>query len=78
MRSKLTLSIEKEIIRKAKQLAAKNKATVSAMFTDFVELRSQTEDKLQALHEISGIVDSNLAAEPGDEYQIRNWKKHGW
>lgn len=37
MRSKLTLSIEIETIRKAKTLAGKKETTVSAMFSDFIE-----------------------------------------
>lgn len=78
MRSKLTLSIDKDTIRKAKSLAKKKDTTVSGMFTEFIELHSQIEAKLNALEKLSGIVDTDIAAEPDEDYGNKIWKKHGW
>jgi len=78
MRSKLTLSIEKETIRKAKSLASKKETTVSAMFSDFIERQSKIDQKLQALDQLSGIIEKNLAAEPREVFVEKSWKKHGW
>jgi len=78
MRSKLTLSIEKETIRKAKSLAGKKETTVSAMFSDFIERQSKIDQKLQALGQLSGMIEKNLAAEPREVFGEKSWKKHGW
>lgn len=78
MRSKLTLSVDKQTIRKAKALAKERDSTVSQMFTDFVNRTSQIEEKLNALEKVSGIVDADLAAEPEQEYKDKITKKHGW
>jgi hypothetical protein len=78
MRSKLTLSIEKKTINKAKQLAQKRGNTVSKMFADFIEETSRIEEKMDALREVSGIIDLPEAAEPDQEYAGHIRKKHGW
>jgi hypothetical protein len=78
MRSKLTLSIEKETIQKAKSLAGKKETTVSAMFSDFIERQSKIDQKLKALAHVSGMIDKNLAAEPREVFGEKSWKKHGW
>jgi len=78
MRSKLTLSIDKQTIRKAKSLARERDSTVSQMFTDFVEQSSRIEEKLNALEKVSGIVDADLAAESEQDYKDKIHKKHGW
>lgn len=78
MHSKLTLSIEKETIRKAKIIAGKKETTVSAMFSDFIERQCKIDEKLQALEQVSGMIEKDMAAEPREEFGEKNWKKHGW
>jgi glucokinase len=78
MKSKLTLSIQKETIAKAKELAKKRYSTVSQMVEEYFERTSKIEEKLQAIENISGIVDADLAAEEGDQYSKEIHKKHGW
>lgn len=78
MKSKLTLSIHKESIVKAKELARKRNSTVSQMVEEYIERTSKIEEKLQAKERISGIVDADLAAEEGEEYSKKIHKKHGW
>lgn len=78
MRTKLTLSIEKKTIRKAKALAKKRETTVSQLFADFIEQNSRIEEKLAALNEVSGIIDQPIAAEPGIDYEEHSRKKHGF
>jgi len=78
MRSKLTLSIEKKTIRKAKELAKKKETTVSQLFADFIEQNSRMEEKMAALQEVSGIIDQPVAAEPGEDYEEHVQKKHGF
>jgi hypothetical protein len=78
MRSKLTLSVDRQSVLKAKELAKKRNTTVSRMFIDFIDQNSRIEQKLNALNKISGIVDADLAAEPETEYNRHRQKKHGW
>ncbi|NBC05298.1 MAG: antitoxin [Bacteroidetes bacterium] len=78
MKSKLTLSIQKETIAKAKELAKKRNSTVSQMVEEYFERTSKIEEKLQAIENISGIVEADLAAEQGDQYSKEIIKKHGW
>ncbi|HET8865382.1 MAG TPA: DUF6364 family protein [Gracilimonas sp.] len=78
MKSKLTLSIEGEVIKQAKELAKKNDSTVSQMFTDFVESQKKMQKKLTALNKISGSITANVAAEGGEDYGDHLHKKHGW
>lgn len=78
MKSKLTLSIHKETIVKAKELAKKRNSTVSQMVEEFIERTSKIDDKLRAIENISGIVKADLAAEEGDQYSKEITKKHGW
>jgi len=78
MKSKLTLSIQKETIAKAKELAKKRNSTVSQMVEEYFERTSKIEEKLQAIENISGIVEADLAAEEGDQYSKEIIKKHGW
>jgi hypothetical protein len=78
MRSKLTLSVDRQSVLKAKELAKKRNTTVSRMFIDFIDQNSRIEQKLNALNKISGTVDADLAAEPETEYNRHRQKKHGW
>ena len=78
MKSKLTLSIHKETIVKAKELARKRNSTVSQMVEEYFERTSKIEEKLRAKEKISGIIDADLAAEEGEEYSKEIIKKHGW
>jgi len=68
MKTKLTLSVDKQTVKKAKKLAKKRNSTVSQMFTDYVEQNSLIEEKLRALNSVSGIINENLAAEPEQDY----------
>jgi len=52
MKSKLTLSVDKQTVKKAKKLAKKRNSTVSQMFTDYVELNSLIGEKLRALNSV--------------------------
>jgi len=78
MKSKLTLSIHKETIKKAKALAKQRNSTVSQMVEEYIERTSRIEEKLRAKEKISGIIDADLAAEEGDPYSEEISKKHGW
>lgn len=78
MKSKLTLSIQKETIAKAKELAKKRNSTVSQMVEEYFERTSKMEEKLRAIENISGIVEADLASEEGDQYSKEMNKKHGW
>lgn len=78
MKAKLTLSIEKEIIVKAKELARKRNSTVSQMIEDFIEQTDQIEKKLRAKQKVSGIIESDLAADADSTYSEELNKKHGW
>lgn len=78
MKSKLTLSINKATIEKAKNLAKKRDTTVSQMVEDYIEHTSRVEEKLCAKEKISGIIDANLAADEEVEYSKEIHKKHGW
>jgi|AntRauTorckE6833_2_1112554.scaffolds.fasta_scaffold20115_4 hypothetical protein len=78
MKSKLTLSIQQEIIRQAKELAKENDTTVSQMFSDFVESKKNMQKKMASLNKISGSITSNIAAEDGEDYGDHLHKKHGW
>lgn len=78
MKSKLTLSIEDDVIQQAKKFAKKNDTTVSQMFTDFVESQKKMQKKLTALNKISGSITTNVAAEDGEDYGDHLNKKHGW
>lgn len=78
MKSKLTLSIEVNVIQEAKELAKKNNSTVSQMFTDFVESQKKMQKKLAALNKVSGSITTNIAAEGGEDYGDHLHKKHGW
>lgn len=78
MKSKLTLSIHKETIAKAKELARKRNSTVSQMVEEYIERTSKIDEKLRAIESISGIVEADLAAEEGDQYSKEISKKHGW
>lgn len=78
MKSKLTLSINKATIEKAKNLAKKRDSTVSQMVEDYIEHTSRVEEKLRAKEKISGIIDANLAANEEVEYSNEVYKKHGW
>ena len=78
MKSKLTLSVDKQIVKKAKKLANKRNSTVSQMFSDFVEENSRIEEKLKALQSVSGTIDENIAAEPDQDYFESRLNKHGW
>ena len=78
MKSKLTLSIHKDTIAKAKEMARKRNSTVSQMVEDYIERTSRIEEKLRAKAKISGIIDADLAAEEGDQYSKEITKKHGW
>lgn len=78
MKSKLTLSIHKETIIKAKELARKRNSTVSQMVEEYFERSSKIDEKLRAKEKISGIIDADLAAEEGEEYSREIHKKHGW
>lgn len=78
MKSKLTLSIEENVIQEAKEFAKKNDTTVSQMFTDFVESQKKMQKKLTALNKISGSITTNVAAEGGEDYGDHLNKKHGW
>ncbi|MFD2533012.1 DUF6364 family protein [Gracilimonas halophila] len=78
MKSKLTLSIEGNVIQEAKELAKENDTTVSQMFTDFVQSQKKMQKKLTALNKISGLITTNLAAEDGEDYGDHLHKKHGW
>ena len=49
MKFKLTLSVDKQIVKKAKKLANKRNSTVSQMFSDFIEESSRIEEKLKGL-----------------------------
>ena len=49
MKSKLTLSVDKQIVKKAKKLANKRNSTISQMFSDFIEESSRIEEKLKGL-----------------------------
>jgi hypothetical protein len=78
MKSKLTLSIDENVIQEAKEFAKKNDTTVSQMFTDFVESQNKVQKKLAALNKISGSITANIAAEDGEDYGDHLNKKHGW
>ncbi|MEX0845259.1 MAG: DUF6364 family protein [Balneolaceae bacterium] len=78
MKSKLTLSIDEEVILQAKELAKEKDSTVSQMFTDFVESQKKMQIKLTALNKVSGSITSNIAAEEGEDYVDHLNKKHGW
>lgn len=78
MKKKLTLSIEENVIQKAKELAKKNDSTVSQMFSDFVESQKKMQKKLSALNKVSGVITRNIAAEDGEDYGDHLHKKHGW
>lgn len=78
MKSKLTLSIEKEAIVKAKELARRRNSTVSQMIEDYIERTDQIDKKLRAKERISGIIDSDLAADADVTYSNEVNKKHGW
>ena len=78
MKSKLTLSIEANLIKEAKELAKENDTTVSQMFTDFVQSKKKMQKKLTALNKISGSITTDLAAEDGEDYGDHLHKKHGW
>lgn len=78
MKSKLTLSIHKETIAKAKELARQRNSTVSKMVEEYIESTSRIDEKLRAKESISGIIDADLAAEEGDQYSKKVIKKHGW
>lgn len=78
MKSKLTLSIHKETIAKAKELARKRNSTVSQMVEEYIESTSRIDEKLRALEKISGIIDADLAAEEGEQYSKEVHRKHGW
>lgn len=78
MKSKLTLSIHKETIVKAKELARKRNSTVSQMVEEYIERTSRIDEKLRAKEKISGIFEADLAAEEGEEYSKEIHKKHGW
>lgn len=78
MKSKITLSIQKETIAKAKELAKKRNSTVSQMVEEYFERTCKIEEKLQAIENINGIIDADLAAEEGDQYSKEIIKKHGW
>jgi hypothetical protein len=78
MKSKLTLSIEANLIQEAKELAKENDTTVSQMFTDFVQSKKKMQKKLTALNKISGSITTDLAAEDGEDYGNHLHKKHGW
>ncbi len=78
MKSKLTLSIHKETIVKAKELARKRNSTVSQMVEEYIERTSRIDEKLRAKENISGIIDADLTAGEGDQYSKEIIKKHGW
>lgn len=78
MKSKLTLSIEDNVIQEAKKFAKENDTTVSQMFTDFVESQKKMQKKLAALNKISGSITTNIAAEDGEGYGDHLNKKHSW
>lgn len=78
MKSKLTLSIHKETIAKAKELARKRNSTVSQMVEEYIERTSRIDEKLRAIEKISGIIDADLAAKEGEQYTKEIMKKHGW
>lgn len=78
MKSKLTLSINKETIAKAKKLADERNSTVSQMVEEYIERTSQIEQKLRAKERISGIIDADLAADEEEQYTKEIMKKHGW
>ena len=78
MKSKLTLSIYKETIAKAKKLADERNSTVSQMVEEYIERTSQIEQKLRAKERISGIIDADLAVEEEEQYTKEIMKKHGW
>ena len=48
-RDKLTLSVRKEVARKARSISRKRKQSVSKMFEDWIMRMSETEDPLLAL-----------------------------
>lgn len=78
MKSKLTLSIDDNVIQDAKEFAKNNDTTVSQMFTDFVESQKKMQKKLTALNKISGSITTNIAAEDGEDFGDHLHKKHGW
>lgn len=78
MKSKLTLSIEKETIVKAKELARMRNSTVSQMIEDYIEQTDQIEKKLRAKGRVSGIIESEFAADADSTYSKELNKKHGW
>ena len=78
MKSKLTLSIDEEVILQAKELAKEKDSTVSQMFTDFIESHKKMQAKLAALNKVSGSITSNIATEEGEDYGEYLNKKHGW
>lgn len=78
MKSKLTLSIHKETIAKAKELARNRNSTVSRMVEEFIERTSRIDEKLRVKENISGIIDADLAAKKDDQYSNEIHKKHGW
>lgn len=78
MKSKLILSIHKETIAKAKELARKRNSIVSQMVEEYFERISRIDEKLRAKESISGIIDDNLAAGKSDQYSKEIQKKHGF
>lgn len=58
--TKLTLSIEPSVVKKAKQMAAANKTSVSAMFSQFVESAATQRERRPKIgpltRQLSGVI----------------------
>lgn len=78
MKSKITLSIHKETIAKAKKLARKRNTTVSQIVEDYIESTSKIDEKLREKEKISGIIDADLSADKRHQYLSDIYTKQGW
>lgn len=84
MMTKLTLSMDEEIIRKAKQLAKEEQKSLSALVKELFEQRIEKQKKSRNIEDIQRLAGSFKIEEPTefkDELDKARWeylkKKHG-
>ena len=67
--TKLTLSIEPSVVEKAKQMAAANNTSVSAMFSQFVESASTQRGRRPKIGPLTRKLSGIIELPPGKDYK---------
>jgi hypothetical protein len=67
--TKLTLSIEPSVVKKAKQMAEANHTSVSAMFSQFVESASAPRGRRPKIGPLTRKLSGVIELPPGKDYK---------